>query len=89
MHPSNTKLRLKSNTGPKKQSWNFASLYNGDCPVCQGPIKQEEDMVTCRRCKFKIGAGKFFGRVKKERVGHWSVKHRHFSEEDKLLGALG
>jgi len=67
----------------------WSKLWQGSCPLCGDSLVQVTDHVTCERCSFAMPAASFFAKVKKDRIGHWSVKHRHVSEEEKMIDALG
>lgn len=68
----------------------WCNVFWGDCPKCDAKLKLAAgDLVRCTECDFHMNAAKFFARVPKDRIGHWSVKHRHFTEEDIVDHALG
>ncbi len=69
--------------------FNFTDLKDGNCPKCQGSLTESYagEHVECENqdCGFKMGAGKFFKMVPSYRTGHWKVKHRKMTEDERML----
>lgn len=70
-------------------STDWSAIYRGDCPLCSHPLSPILEYVVCDNCTFSMEAYKYYAKVKKDRIGHHLVKHRHITEDDVVDHALG